>query len=124
MHESQPPIKFHIRDDKIIVFEFFAMDHHAGELFRKLVRTDAENVPDKLRVIYDFSQSPAPTPEFIRIQADLYNTFPHPPDEKSAYVTGEDNSEDWVRIVRSYFDARDTMEIFTTREEAVTWLLE
>lgn len=124
INESQQPINFYIRDDGIRVFEFFSMERTSADLFAKIVNTGAEHVPKKLRLLYDFSHSPPPTPYFLRIQADLYNTFPHPPDEKSAYVTSATNSAIWVEIVRSYHDSRDVMKIFENQNDAIAWLLE
>ncbi|GEM_PF-3295423 len=124
MDNSQQPINFYVRDDGITVFEFHSMERRSADLFAKIITASAENVPDKLRVLYDFSQSPPPTPYFTKIQADLYNNFPHPPDEKSAYVTSALNSAVWVQIVRSYINAKDTMKTFSTQEDAIVWLLE
>jgi len=123
MSEKQP-IQFYMRDDGIMVFEFHAMDRKSADLFVKIVMGGADNVPDKLRLLYDFSQSPPPTPYFTKIQGKLYNDFPHPPDEKSAYVTSPINNSVWVRILRSQIRAKDTMRTFETQEDAIAWLLE
>jgi hypothetical protein len=111
-------------DDGIMVFEFLAMNRAVADAFAKVVRVGAGSVPSKLRVIYDFSLASPPTPYFLQIQAKLYNEFPHPADEKSAYVVGTSSitNEVWVRILRSRLTAADTMRIFTSVEDALVWL--
>jgi len=122
MSEKQN-IKFYIRDDGIIVFQFLAMHRQAADDFGRIIKASMKNVPDKLRVLYDFSQSPPPTRYFLQIQGELYDSFPHPEDERTAYVTGTSNNEVWVRIARTYFTAKDTMRVFVNEDEAIAWLL-
>ncbi|MEQ8672154.1 MAG: hypothetical protein RLP44_21120 [Aggregatilineales bacterium] len=122
--DDKKSIRVRQRDDGILVFEFYAMHKKAADEFAAIVRAGMNSVPEKLRVIYDFSQSPSPTPYFLTLQGKLYNEYPHPADEKSAYVTGIDNNEVWVRIVRKYLVAKDIMKVFTMREDAIKWLLE
>ena len=112
------------REDGIVLFEFFSMDKPAADQFTRIVEAAHGNVPPKLRVIYDFSKSPPPTMYFLRIQAELYGAYPHPGDEKSAYVAGPWSNAVWIRIIRGHLVSKDVMKIFKTRDEAVAWLLE
>lgn len=123
MHHIQE-FKVYRREDDILVFEFLAMNRPVADAFAKVVRLGASNVPTKLRVIYDFSLATPPTTYFLQVQGKLYTEFPHPKDEKSAYVVGSHNitNEVWVRILRSHFIATDTMRIFTDIKEALIWL--
>ncbi len=121
---TKKSVRFYAREDGILVFEFSAMDRQAADEFAKFVRAGANNVPEKLRVLYDFTQSLPPTRYFLKFQSQLYNTFPHPQDEKSAYVTGVWNNEVWIRIIRSYLVSQDTTKIFKSKDEALIWLLE
>jgi len=121
--DDQQNIRFYIRADGIIVFEFYASHRQAAEDFKQIISASMKNVPNKVRVLYDFSQAPPPTRYFLQVQGELYDNFPHPPDERSAYVTGNTNNEVWVRIGRSYLTPRDTMRIFVTQDEAIAWLL-
>ncbi|MGB7337886.1 MAG: hypothetical protein WBC91_03260 [Phototrophicaceae bacterium] len=118
------PLKFYQRDDGILVFEFFVLHKPAADLFERIVLAGMDNQPQKIRVMYDFSQSPPPTPYFLKIQGKLYNDFPHPPDEKSAYVTNRQTSDVWVNIIRSYLTAKDVMRTFISQDAAIQWLLE
>jgi len=120
---DEPRINFYFTDDNIMVFEFFKMDRKCGDLFAKIVRSGHDNVPDKARVLYDFQNAELPSPYFISIQGTVYNEFPHPDDEKSAYITGSNNNEIWVQILRDRFDSEhDRMRIFKDRESAMEWL--
>jgi hypothetical protein len=121
---KQKDINFYTRDDGIIVFEFYTMDKSAADHFAAIIKASAANVPEKLRVLYDFQHSPPPTRYFLKIQSELYNEFPHPDDEKSAYVTGVWNNEVWIRIVRSYIVPHDVMKVFRSQDDAIVWLLE
>lgn len=119
---SNTDLNFYIRDDGIMVFKFYALHRAAADQFAKVVQSGMQNVPPKLRIVYDFSMAPPPTPYFNKIQSTLYNEFPHPDDEKSAYVTGTAHNEVWVRIVRGYITPKDTHRIFTEFDAAIAWL--
>lgn len=123
--EKSSPIKFYQRDDGIIVFEFKALHKPAADLFRNIVLAGVDTDRKKLRVIYDFSKSPPPTPYFLQIQAKVYNEYPHPEDSKSAYVTNVATDSVWVKIVRGYVNGdKDVAKAFTSQDNAIAWLLD
>lgn len=117
-------INFYETHDGIFVFECFKLDREGADLFSKIVRAGHENPPENMRVLYDFSRAELPTPYFITLQGLLYNEFPHPTDEKSAYIVGDKHNKIWVDILRTRIIPQDKMKIFNNRENALAWLRE
>jgi hypothetical protein len=123
--DTERPLHFYVREDGIMVFEFKKLERKAADLFVKITSAGADQISDRLRMLYDVSKAEFPTPYFVKVQGKIYNEFPHPEDEKSAYVTGPNNNSVWIWILRNQFlHTKDTMRVFTSQEEAIKWLNE
>ena len=112
--------------DGILVYTLSDFNRPTIEAWGNYVLSQKDNLPDRVRVLYDLRQCGLATKFVVEYQDQVLSQLNLPDDTRSAYLVSSDELlQMWTRIIQSNVKLKTAqLKTFTGYDEAVHWLNE
>jgi chloramphenicol O-acetyltransferase len=108
----------------IVVYTLSDFTRPTIEAWGEYVLSQRDNLPDRIRVLYDLRQCGLATKFVIEYQDQVLSQLDLPDNTRSAYLVSTDEFlRLWTRIIQDNIKFKTaTLKTFTNYDEAVDWL--
>lgn len=110
----------------IIVYTLSDFSRPTIEAWGEYVLSNKENLPDRIRVLYDLRQCGMATKFVLEYQERVLVQLDLPTDTRSAYLVGSDYFQQiWTRLIQQNIKTGlAQLKTFTDYDTAIAWLNE
>ena len=110
--------------NNILVYTLSDFTRPTIEAWGNYVLSQKDNLPDRIRVLYDLRQCGLATAFVIEYQDKILSQLNLPDDTRSAYLVSTDEFlRLWTRIIQSNVKSKTAqLKTFIDYDEAVDWL--